>query len=321
MTASRALRNAGDVSPLNVEKVRQAARDIGYVGNHVATSLSSQRTNLIGAVVPSTSNIVFAQVLSGIAEGIAGTGFQPVFGLTDYDAEREYETIRGMLSWRPAGLIVTGLDQPDMTRKLLAESGVPVVQIMDQDGDPIDGCVGFSQTEAGAAMARALLANGHRRFGYVGCAVDKDTRAMKRRLGFETALAEQGIELVRSLTSGMATSIETGRSLTRQFLSEGRDVDCIYFSNDDIAVGGLFHCMDNGIDVPGEILLTGFNGLDIVKALPNRIATSHTPRREIGRVAAEIILEAVHDKSQRARKVVVLEPRVDLDAERVASQD
>ncbi|WP_242500639.1 LacI family DNA-binding transcriptional regulator [Tropicimonas sp. IMCC6043] len=314
MTASRALRDAGDVSRENVEKVRQAAREIGYVGNLVAMSLSSQRTNLIGVVVPSASNIVFGEVLSGIADALWGSGFQPVIGVTDYDSEREAEIIRGMLSWRPAGLIVTGVDQPEETRLLLHTAGLPVVQIMDMDGDPVDGSVGIAQFEAGAAMARALLAAGRRRFGHIACARQRDSRAAKRFRGFAAALEAEGHLPVGSVVSEQPSSVEIGRDLTREFLERHGDVDCLYYANDDIAVGGLFHCMAAGIDVPGNVLITGFNGLDIVKALPEPIATTHTPRREIGYRAAELILKAAERRSPRVGAAIELPTRVDLGA-------
>ena len=143
MTASRALRGAADVSQNNIAKVRQAAKELGYVGNHLASSLSGQRSNLIGVIVPSLGNIVFAEVLSGVAEGLEGSGLQPVFGVTDYDLEKEYEVIRNMLSWNPAGLVVTGLDQSEDPRRLLQNADVPIVQIMDLDGVPVDACAGF----------------------------------------------------------------------------------------------------------------------------------------------------------------------------------
>ncbi|SDK28721.1 LacI family DNA-binding transcriptional regulator [Aliiruegeria lutimaris] len=314
MTASRALRDAGDVSRESVEKVQRAAREIGYIGNPIAMSLSSQRTNLVGVVVPSASNIVFAEVLAGITEALSDSGFQPVIGVTDYDLDREAETIRSMLSWRPAGLIVTGLDQPEAARRLLEHAGLPVVQIMDTDGTPTDGCVGIAQTDAGAAMGRALLEQGRRRIGYIGCDLAGDTRATKRWLGFEAALAEAGVPLAGTLVADRSSSIAAGRQLTAEFLSQHTNIDCIYYSNDDIAVGGLFHCLHAGIPVPEEILLTGFNGLDLVEALPVPIATTITPRHEIGFKAAELILAAAERRSTRVDTRIELPTRIEMAA-------
>ncbi len=290
MTASRALRGASDVSNQSLEKVQQAAKDIGYVGNHLAMSLSNQRSDLIGVVIPGLKNIVFAEVLSGIAEGIEGSGMQPVFGVTDYSLEKEYDVIRNMLSWNPAGLIVTGLDQPEYTQRLLKNADIPIVQIMDLDGTPVDACVGLSHRAAGEAMALALIQRGKKRFGYVGCGLESDSRAQKRLAGFKECLSQNNIEFKKiELGQGLST-LKAGRELTSQLLASNPDLDCIYYSNDDLAAGGAFHCIAAGIPVPEQILLAGFNGLDIIDSLPIRIATSKSPRREIGRTAAEIVV-------------------------------
>lgn len=313
MTASRALRGAGDVSAAAVAKVARAAREIGYMGNPLAASLSGQRSNLIGVVVPSVSNIVFAEVLAGIAEAIEGSGLQPVFGVTDYDPNREHDVIRNMLSWRPSGLIVTGLDQAAETRVLLDAAGVPVVQIMDTDGTPVDACVGFSQRAAGAAMADALWESGRRRFGYVGCNLDRDMRARKRLSGFKGALARHGIALSAIELRPEPSTTGAGRDMTAALLGAHPDLDCIYYSNDDLAAGGAFHCLAAGIDVPADLGLAGFNGLDLVENLPLRVATSVTPRREIGRAAGGALRDAAVQGLPRSGRTIELAPRLKLD--------
>ena len=312
MTASRALRGAGDVSRSSLEKVRNAARGIGYVGNHLALSLASRRSNLIGVVVPGLGNIVFAEVLSGIADEIDGSGLQPVFGTTEYDPDREYEVIRNMLSWNPAGLIVTGLDQPDATRRLLREADIPVIQIMDLDGDPVDSCVGLSHHAAGAAMAEALIGAGRTRFGYVGCGLERDSRAQKRFSGFTEALARHGLSLSSRKTMAGPSTTGAGRALTEAVLGEAPDLDCIYYSNDDVAAGGAYHCMARGLAVPERLLLAGFNGLEFTGSLPVPIATTVTPRREIGTAAARIILGAHRDETGASGQTIVFTPTLRL---------
>ncbi|MEV8468553.1 LacI family DNA-binding transcriptional regulator [Fluviibacterium sp. DFM31] len=319
MTASRALRGDKDVSEAKVEKVKRAAREIGYYGNHLAASLSSKRTDLIGVVVPSLSNIVFPQVMSGVTDALKGSTLQPVFGVTDYDPAAEYDIIRNMLSWRPAGLIVTGLDQPDDTRRLLADAGIPIVQIMDCDGDPVDACVGFSQSGAGHNMAAALLATGRRRFGYVGRNLDKDLRAAKRKNGFHDALRDQGLDFIDTIDGShlqgdvaMQSAIACGRLMTDKLLARQPDLDCIHFSNDDLAFGGLCHCITAGIDVPGEVALAGFNGLGLLEGFPGKIATSRTARREIGETAARVVLGKAEGAKTESEKIHILTPTISL---------
>lgn len=312
MTASRALRGDKDVSQASIDRVRLAAREIGYYGNHLAASLSSKRTDLIGVVVPSLANIVFPQIMSGVTDALKGTGFQPVLGVTDYDEENEYDTIRNMLSWRPAGLIVTGLDQLGVTRELLNDAGIPIVQIMDCDGDPVDACVGFSHTEAGFEIASALIAAGRVCVGYVGRNLDKDHRGAKRKLGFRRALLDRGLDFIGTAEEAGLSSVESGRRLTANLLARHPGLDCIYFSNDDLAFGGLCHCIDSGIAVPRQIVLAGFNGLGLIEGFPGKIATSRTARREIGETAARTILETLQSPTTKSDKMHILKPTISL---------
>lgn len=309
MTASRALRRAGDVSKASTELVIQAAKDIGYVGNHLAMSLSGQRSNLIGVIVPSVEDTASGEVMAGIADGLEHSAMQPMFGVTGYDQTKEYDVVRNMLSWMPAGLIVTGIDQADDTQRLLKNADIPIVQIMDTDGIAIDACVGFSHIKAGEAMADALLAAGRKTFGYIGCGLTQDTCASKRLGGFKKALAKKGLRITGIETSDKAPTISAGRRLTARVLARTPEVDCIYYSNDDLAAGGAFHCLSEGISVPERLTLAGFDGLELLNNLPFPVVTSLTRRRQIGQDAVDIILAAKGAAVNRARQVIEHKPK------------
>ena len=313
MTASRALRGSKDVSNESKVRVTEAAKKIGYFGNHLAASLSNARSDLIGVIVPSLTNIVFPQVMSGISDGLLGTGFQPAFGVTDYNLNREYELVGRMLSWRPAGMIITGMEQSDQTRQLLIEADIPIVQVMDTDGDAIDYVVGFSHQTAGEDMAEALIGAGRTRFGYIGCNLESDLRATKRKQGFFDVLESRDIKIT-VLLGGILSSVGEGRRLTQELLNQNPDLDCIYFSNDDIAFGGLCYCIEAGILVPKLVALAGFNGLDLLQGFPGLIATSITQRHDIGRVSAEIIIQSIQNSKQVKSRHLVMQPTINLGA-------
>ncbi len=310
MTASRALRGAADVSTETRDRVVEAATRMNYVGNRLALSLSSRRTNLVAVVVPSMSNIVFPEVLAGISAGLDGSGMQAVFGISDYDMAKEREIIRDMLSWQPCAIIVTGLDQPEETVDLLRHADIPVIQLMDLDGAPIDFNVGLSHGVAGEDMAEALVAAGRRRFGYVGSALARDLRAGKRKAGFERALRAHGLGFAEQRIDDAFSSIALGKQLTTAMLAAVPDIDCIYYSNDDMASGGLFACMELGVVVPRQILIAGFNGLDLVNSLPAPVATSRSPRRAIGQVAAQLVRQAVAGGPIAREKTIVFKPTI-----------
>jgi LacI family transcriptional regulator, gluconate utilization system Gnt-I transcriptional repressor len=289
MTVSRVLRNRGDVSGATREKVLMAARTLGYVPNKIAGALASQRVNLVGVIVPSLSNMVFPEVLQGISEVLEDTGLQPVFGVTHYSSEREESVLYEMLSWRPSGIVIAGLEQSEAAKAMLEAAGVPVVQIMDTDGTPVDSCVGISHIRAGRMMAEAIVKAGYRRIGFLGTKMPDDHRARKRMEGFEAALAEHGLALEDREFYAGGSALLKGREMTEAMLRRSPDLDFLYYSNDMIGAGGLLWCLDQGIDIPGRIGLAGFNAVELLQGLPRRLATMDACRREIGRKAAEII--------------------------------
>ncbi|MGB4826495.1 MAG: LacI family DNA-binding transcriptional regulator [Paracoccaceae bacterium] len=290
MTVSRVLRNRGDVSATTRERVLEAARSLGYVPNKIAGALASQRVNLVGVIIPSLSNMVFPEVMTGISEVLEDTGLQPVVGVSNYSHDREEQVIYEMLSWRPSGLILAGLEHSDASRAMLAQAGVPIVEIMDIDGTPVDSAVGISHRRAGRQMAEAIIAAGYRRIAFLGTHMPtQDTRARKRLEGFEEALSRAGLSLVdREYYTG-GSSLLKGREMTETLLKRTQDVDFLYYSNDMIGAGGLLWCLENGIDVPGKVGLAGFNGMELLDGLPRRLATMDACRLEIGRKSAEII--------------------------------
>lgn len=313
MTVSRVLRKSGDVSPTTRERVLAAAKELGYVPNQIAGSLASQRVNLVAVIIPSLSNMVFPEVLNGVNAAFDDTPLQPVVGVTDYRPEKEEQVLYEMLSWRPSGVIIAGLEHSEATRAMLLNSGIPVVEIMDVDGNPVDAMVGISHRQAGRDMARAILREGYERIGFLGTKMPLDHRARKRFEGFTEALAKEGIEIEdRAFYSG-GSALLKGREMTQEMLERSPDLDFLYYSNDMIGAGGLLHLLDAGINVPGQIGLAGFNGVELLAGLPRQLATTDACRREIGVAAAEIILNASSNEPDSEQpKVVTMKPTLSL---------
>ncbi|WP_227270776.1 LacI family DNA-binding transcriptional regulator [Roseobacter weihaiensis] len=291
MTVSRVLRNRGDVSATTREKVLEAAKTLGYVPNQIAGSLASQRVNLVAVVIPSLSNMVFPEVLTGINKTFDGTPLQPVVGVTDYLPEKEEQVLYEMLSWRPSGVIIAGLEHSDATRAMLRNAAIPVVEIMDTDGTPIDAMVGISHRRAGRKMAEAIVKQGYSRIGFLGTKMPLDHRARKRFEGFTEGLTKAGIEIEDRQFYNGGSALAKGREMTQAMLERSPDLDFLYYSNDMIGAGGMLWLIDQGIDIPGQIGLAGFNGVELLEGLPRQLATMDACRAEIGEAAARIILD------------------------------
>ncbi len=312
MTVSRVLRNKGDVSAATRTKVQEAAKRLGYVPNKIAGSLASSRVNLVGVVIPSLSNMVFPEVLSGISERLDDTGLQPVVGVTDYLPEKEEKVLFEMLSWRPSGVIIAGLEHSEASEAMLRQAGIPVIEIMDVDGVQIDSCVGISHRRAGRMMAEQIIEAGYKRIGFMGTKMPRDHRARKRFEGFTRTLAKAGIEIADQDFYSGGSALAKGREMTQSMLERTPDVDFLYFSNDMIGAGGLLYLLEKGIDVPGQIGLAGFNGVELLDGLPMQLATMDACRKEIGLAAADMIAKHYAEGVDSYERRIELEPKLAL---------
>ena len=290
-TVSRVLRNHGSVSAHTREKILKAAADLHYVPNRIAGTLASMTSKLVGIVIPSVGNTVVPEVLAGANSVLENAGFQPVIGVSNYDPVREEALIESILSWRPSGLLVAGLEHTDRARSMLKGCGVRVVELLDIDGDGVDIVVGSSHRAAGRASAEHLISRGYRRIGYVGHDINADVRAGKRLAAFRETMAEHGLEILDSeFSPGRGSSVEGGRIGISRLLERCHDLEAIYFSNDDLAIGGYFHCLENKIAIPGDLALFGYNGLDISQLTPQPLSTIRSPRVAMGKTGAEMLL-------------------------------
>ena len=312
MTVSRVLRQRGDVSETTRARVLESARSLGYVPNKIAGALASQRVNLVGVIIPSLSNMVFPEVMTGISEVLEESPLQPVVGVTHYRPDQEEKVLYEMLSWRPSGVIIAGLEHSEAARAMLLNAGIPIVEIMDVDGEPVDSMVGISHRRAGAEMARAIAMAGYRRIGFMGTKMPLDHRARKRFEGFTEALAKAGLEIADQEFYSGGSGLAKGRELTEEMLARTPDLDFLYYSNDMIAAGGLLYCLDKGIDVPGKVGLAGFNGIELIDGLPRQLATMDACRREIGRKAAEIILKCTEEGAPELGEKLELRPTLSM---------
>lgn len=305
MTVSRVLRKSGEVSASTREKVLAAAKQLGYVPNQIAGSLASQRVNLVAVIIPSLGNMVFPEVLRGINDAFEETPLQPVVGVTDYTPEKEERVLYEMLSWRPSGVIIAGLEHTEATVAMLTNAGIPVVEIMDTDGNPVDAMVGISHRRAGREMAKAILKEGYEHIGFLGTKMPLDHRARKRFEGLTEGLAKEGVEIEdRAFYSG-GSALVKGREMTAEMLERSPDLDFLYYSNDLIGAGGLLYLLEQGVDIPGDIGLAGFNGVELLQGLPRQLATMDACRREIGEAAAKIILGELAEEGSTEKRITL----------------
>jgi len=303
ISVSRVMRNAPNISDALRKKVMTAADTLSYTPNRVAGALRNQSSNLVAVVLPSMSNEVFSAVLDGVETILAQHGLNAVLGLSNYDRERELQVVRELLSWSPSGIILTGLHHDATIESMIRQQGIPVVQIMDIEGTPLDSAVGISHTKAAEAAADHLYERGFRNIGYIGAWRERPDRSRARRLSFAARLNELCMSLDASKIVEERSSALVGATATAELLSDHPNIDAIFYANDDLALGGLFHAMSEGLRIPEDIGFLGFNGIGVGKATPTPLSSIETPRYEMGVRAAELLLNSQSD--ERSEKFVV----------------
>ncbi|WP_194098548.1 HTH-type transcriptional regulator GntR [Marivivens aquimaris] len=302
ITVSRSLRKPEMVSEKIRDRVQRAVRILGYVPNTAAQFLATGRSNVIGVVIPSVTNNVFADVLRGIYAEIEQSSFQVQVVNSRYSAKIEEGLLRLFQSQSPAGMIVAGFDQTEAAREILKSIDCPLVQIMECGPDPIDHSIGFSHFDAAAAATRHLLDQGYRKLGFIGARMDPRTRS--RFSGFrKTALAAASFDDARVIQTDEASSVALGAALFSRLRRQAPEVDAVFCNNDDLALGVLFEALRQQIPVPDQLGICGFNDLEMMAAAEPPITSVHTPRYDIGRDAIRYILARLEDGARPAEAV------------------
>ena len=297
MTASRVLRDQGGFSSHTRQRVLAEVERLGYLPNRLATVFAGdKRSTIVGVSIPDLGNEIFAQVLEGIDSKLGALAHQTVLGMTQQAADEEERWIETVLSWQPAGLIVTGRSHSLRATEMLRSSGLPVVEIWDLNSSPLDMCVGLNHFDSGYAMGRHLVGKGYRRLGYVGSAHNAGGAASARLSGFRRAVEDGGANLVRDLVLQDVPSFYPGFFGTEQILASVPDIDAIFYQNDNLAMGGLQYCTRRGMRVPDDIGIAGWGGLPILSVLECQITTIKVRHMRLGALAAEALLDALDGK-------------------------
>ncbi|MEK1932446.1 MAG: LacI family DNA-binding transcriptional regulator [Pararhizobium sp.] len=291
MTVSKVMRAVGNISEETRKRVRRVADELGYLPNSLAGSLSSRKSRMVAVIIPSMSDVVFSEVLSGVTAILRPRGFHTFIGESHFDPDVETDLIREMLSFRPAGLLLNGgMARSWDAERLLEKRNCPAIQLWDCDNTDLDFSVGPSHAEAGHLVATHFLERGLRRIAYIGAELEKDLCARSRYLSLQSSLAAAGVELVGVTSETKPRQAATGRSLTQQLMRDDPDIQAIHFLNDAMALGGLSYLHEAGIAVPGQVSVVGFNGTSIPNTVRTRLTTIDMQRTAIGETAAHALL-------------------------------
>ena len=294
ITASRALNTPAQVSEDVLRKVQEAVERTGYVPNRMAGGLASSKSRLIAAGGPSTVFSVFNETIEALNGALFEAGYQLMLGQTGYSAEREELLLESVISRRPDGIFIMGIMPPGKARTRLMASGIPVVETWDLTPTPIDMLIGFSHADIGQAVAKYLLEKGKKKFAIVTA---DDERASRRNKAFVDVVKAQNLEVVTFHNVGDLRTLKSGREALNSVLLKRPDVDAIFCSSDLLALGVLTEARAQNISVPQQISIMGFGDVPFVEDMIPALTTVKINGAEIGRLAAQCLVDRAQGKA------------------------
>ena len=302
ITVSRAVNQPGKVAAKTLEKVNQAIARTGYVPNLLAGGLASRRSRLIAAIIPSVSNSVYAETTCFFSERLRDSGYQVVLGESGFDEEQEESLISAILSRRPDGIFLTGINHSATCRRILMGANIPVVETWDLTPTPLDTVIGFSHQRVGEAVAEYLLLKGYQRIGIVSAT---DHRAQIRQKAFLETLTKKGMTDVAISVVPVPNSFKLGREGLADLLDKGFTGGAVFFSSDTLAQGGLAEAQSRGLAIPEDLALVGFGDQPYAAYTFPALTTVKFDRKAIGMRAAEILLEKMNGDYQQENVIDV----------------
>lgn len=297
MTVSRALNSPEKVSEEMRLRVRAAVEEIGYVPNRLARSLSSNRSSVIGLIVPSIRNSLFAETIKGISDVLSGNGYHLMIADSGPGLRDEEEAITTFVQQRVAGLVLHNTSHTAAAVEMIAKAKIPVVENGNLTTSPLDSVVSYSNYEASRAMTLHLARMGYRRIAFVSLARRENDRARERLRGYLAALGELGRKPDDPSILERPPGFSAGAEAVVYLIGTTPQVDAIFFAGDVLAVGATLECQRRGWAVPGRVAIASFDDLDILRHINPPLTTIRLPRYEIGRRSAECLLDRISGRA------------------------
>lgn len=302
-TVSRAFNQPGSVREETRRRVALAARRLDYRPNASARTLRTQKSRVLGVVLPTLLNPVFAECLQGIAAAAAASGYAIVPMTTEYRLDDELHAVGSL---RAAGVdgVVLVVSNPTVSvvlRQLQADGVRYVLAYNRHEAHP---CVAVDGIEALAQAVARLAALGHRRIAMVSGQRTASDRAQQRYIGFLQGMATAGLKPLPLIE---VPFVEAAVEQIAVALRRPRRATALLCSNDLLAIRAMRAAYLSGLQVPSDLSVVGFDGIALGEDLTPALATITQPNHDIGRRSVELLIAALaENRPLEARSSVLL---------------
>jgi LacI family transcriptional regulator len=309
-TVSNVLNRPERVAEATRARVQTAIRALGFVRNEPARQLRAGRSRTIGLLVLDAANPFFADVSRGAEEAAAQAGLAVILCNSGQDAAKETSYLNLMAEQRVQGLLLTPVDADPIRLARLVERGMPVV-LLDRRADGDGMCsVSVDDVSGGELALTHLLEIGHERVAFVGgpttIAQVKDRRAGARNALTRAGRDPDSLVCIDTAAMTVAAGREAGEKLCG--LPAGLRPTAVFCANDLIALGLLQELIRQGLDVPTDVAIVGYDDIEFAGAAAVPLTSVRQPRHLLGKAAAELLLEETQNPGGHVHRQIEFEP-------------
>lgn len=294
-TVSRALRKSPLIPAATADRIQRIADQAGYTASAVARSLVTRRTHTIGVVVTSIADPFNGEVFAGIEELANLHGYSVVLANSHGEAEREVAVVRALKEQRFDGVLVASSRVGALYMGKLSELQIPIVLINSHHTTEFAHSVTIDNVNGAYRAVRHLIALGHREIAYIGDRFGLGSNA-DRKTGYRKALRESAIDIRPALIVSGDGKPDGAIAALRKLLALPARPTAIFCYNDMTALGVLREAAEQGLQLPRQLSVAGFDDLFFAPLLNPPLTTIHQPRQEIGRMAMKLLLALLQGK-------------------------
>ncbi|MBX2836460.1 MAG: LacI family DNA-binding transcriptional regulator [Gammaproteobacteria bacterium] len=292
-TISRAINEPDKVAKPTLKRIQHIIEELGYTPNFGGRVLASNRSNTVGAIIPTMTNAMFANGLQAFQEILSDAGVNLLVASSNYSAKQELEQIKSLIAHGADGLLLIGDARPKATNDFLHRRNIPYVIAWHYNKRSDALFAGFNNKRSAFDLTNHVLNNGHRKISMIAGISKGNDRAAARIKGVKQAVKAFGpsAKLLRLIETGY--SLENGGDAFEQLIQDNEQPSVIICGNDVLAAGAAVRAKSLGLKIPQDFSITGFDDITIATAVTPPLTTVRVPHEAMGQAAAKLLIQQI----------------------------
>lgn len=307
-TVSRVVNGNTNVKPSTRKKVLKAIEDLGYRPNAVARGLASKKTTTIGVVLPDISSLFFAELARGIEDIANMYHYDIILSSSDQNRDKEIQLLNNLLEKQVDGILFLGGEVTEGHRHVFESTSVPIVLVSSVDPEHKIPSVRIDMEKASYDAVEFLIQKGHKRIAFLTTRMR--SHYQQRLIGYKNALRAYGIPFDEDIVVDIKPIYEASHSTTTNLLKLVDAPTAFFTYNDETGIGAIHAIQDQGLRVPDDIEVVGFNNTRFSQMVRPMLTTVVQPIYDIGAVSMRLLTKLINNEDTHTE--VVLPHRIEI---------